>query len=80
MTNKQKIGFGYSGGVEMIAITPERAEIIRSLSKPNGKPINDRSVIERVMGANTDRYFKYLVGGNNVLTCCKHVLGWTAVA
>jgi len=78
MKNKDKIGFGYAGGFDMVAITPERAEIIKALSKPNGKPLCDRAVIERVMGANTDRYFKYLVGGNNVVTCCTRVLGWTA--
>lgn len=79
MNATHKVGFGYMGAPDMIAITPEREAIIRSLSKANGKPISDRSVIESVMGANTDRYYKYLVGGSNVLTCCTKVLGWEPV-
>lgn len=76
MTNKQKIGFGYAGGTVTVIVPEGGAEIIKALSKPNGKPISDRSVIEKVMGANTDRYFKCLMGGNNVFNSCRYTLGW----
>lgn len=74
--NIQMAGRCYAGGTKVVTITPERACILASLRKPNGKPVSERATVERVLGSATDGYYKYLLGGNGLVASVTGALGW----